>query len=546
MTRLSFRPHAPAAALAVQVIVLLSCKSVHLASAALLTGVADHDTAAASTVTRGGRHRHLRRAGSVPNGIVTAPMIGGAGFRDSPAAVNVWEGRPNPVIQDLEPVAPMDRVDSAEVPSFTRSVPLSPDGRLQVRSTDHAIPDWVPKYLHPQPFPRKEDTDAAEWDGIMIPIEDRRVVANGDQMRQDHQPDYPLVAPGDALAHGHVYPTAAQDQIGHDYARFIDQVVDRARSQGGLLASDASFACADTDQDGKISPTEFEAELIGRQNKTSEEAQVLWGKYHFSEEETMSKADYLRLTRSGFDLGQQFINRTDIASVMNPTGEVDKGFFGAGAACPEGHYATAIRLKIMPYDPNADNSAMNSVGVRCDDGATLQSIEGPDGEWTNWAECPAGQFIYGARVHSQAYNPSGDNSALSNLMLFCRTTSFNASSELVVYADGNISNSSSGSGSSFPGGWGQDLKCGEDSGLLCGVQARVWFEETGAGCSATAANGTTPDNMGITNLRLICCTDTVDCSAVCSAAVAAANQTGNATVDPASSPACTACQAKAR
>eukprot|EP00971_Amphidinium_carterae_P336075 6472237-Amphidinium_carterae.1 len=173
-------------------------------------------------------------------GVARGPSIGGAGFRDSPAAINVWSSRPNPVIQDLEPIAPLDRVrssayqptsryqeqscqtrpqrfgekrvarrgspfrndgaiiaskagravhdllqvDRTHVPSLTSSVPLSPTGSLEVQSAGHAHPDWVPDYLHPHPFPHERGPQE-EWDGIIIPIEDRNVVANGDQLRQN-------------------------------------------------------------------------------------------------------------------------------------------------------------------------------------------------------------------------------------------------------------------------------------------------------------------------------------------------------------------------
>mmetsp|Transcript_43523 Transcript_43523/g.100178 ORF Transcript_43523/g.100178 Transcript_43523/m.100178 type:complete len:500 (-) Transcript_43523:39-1538(-) len=463
---------------------------------------------------------HLRRshAADLPPGVARGPSIGGAGFRDSPAAINVWSSRPNPVIQDLEPIAPLDRVDRTHVPSLTSSVPLSPTGSLEVQSAGHAHPDWVPDYLHPHPFPHERGPQE-EWDGIIIPIEDRNVVANGDQLRQNRLPDYPVVAPGDALAHGHVHPVAIGDQISYPDARFIDQVVSRSKLQGGLLSSQASFLCADTDADGKISPQEFEAITVGEQGKTNEESQVLWGKYHFSEEDTMSQADFVRLMASGFDLGQEFINRTDLSSVKTMQG-VDKGYWGAGAACPDGKYATGMRLKMMPLDPTADNSALNSVSLRCDDGAEIQSVEGPDGAWSDWVECPAGEYIYGARIKSEALQTSGDNLALSNVVIFCRTKSFNGSSEFEVYSE---------NATSFPGGWGSDMKCSEGGkGLLCAVQARVWYEPEGA-CGKDA-NATSPDNMGLTNLRLICCTDTADCAAVCGGS--------NGT----SSAACAACQ----
>eukprot|EP00971_Amphidinium_carterae_P069779 1380878-Amphidinium_carterae.1 len=141
-------------------------------------------------------------------------------------------------------------------------------------------------------------------------------------------------------------------------------------------------------------------------------------------------------------------------SIAKPPQGVDKGYWGAGAACPDGNVFARLHVVAATASlqrANAkDNSALNSVSLRCDDGAEIQSVEGPDGHWgqlielisphfatlmalvlsawssdlmycsrclprgawSDWVECPAGEYIYGARIKSEALQTSGDNLAL--------------------------------------------------------------------------------------------------------------------------------------
>mmetsp|Transcript_17793 Transcript_17793/g.55830 ORF Transcript_17793/g.55830 Transcript_17793/m.55830 type:complete len:207 (-) Transcript_17793:56-676(-) len=186
----------------------------------------------------------------------------------------------------------------------------------------------------------------------------------------------------------------------------------------------------------------------------------------------------------------------EITSVllMVPPGAAAQGFWGSGAACPSGQYVTGARLKVMPNSPGADNTGLNAVGLRCSCGTEVQSIEGPDGAWTEWADCGPGQMVYGFRAQAEVGLAVGDSTGLAGLEFLCRTPDLSTFSRLQFKDKAVIGTVSAG--------WTPELMC-PARGMVCGLQANV-LRDQGAG-----------DDMGVTDVRVYCCNNQVDCSGVC-------------------------------
>ncbi|CAK0910010.1 unnamed protein product [Prorocentrum cordatum] len=456
----------------------------------------------------------------------TWPVWFGSSFDDSPVSVNPFSSdfssRLGHLIGNQFPTAPLDRVDRAHVASATGVVPMAPGG---VRESARApmVNDFVSKYSHPSKkrngigtnvrsparMPRRPqecvcavsssgpDTFPGErrvqsgmdLDAVpVIPLEKKEIVPSTDKLRTpffahddvpwlrgwDPKPsdNYPLTAPGDKLKDG-TSPVAYHDEIPEQVAKFIHQVHDRKTRRDVVAHQNKDFASADLDNDSLVSYEEYVGELVSRQNKTALEAKQLWETYHSADSEEMTRDEWTRLARAGFSVGS--IQRLDVENVLDPVPEaVAAGFWGSGAECPSGTYVSGARLKVMETAPGVDNSGLNRVGLRCTDGSEAESIEGPDGEWTQWADCPQGQRVYAIRVRSLAVSKGRDNSGINGLEFVCRATSMSAFTRLrfggdlqarpgVVVASGPVA---------IGGGWSREQRCALNQ-AVCGLQANV-------------------------------------------------------------------------
>jgi hypothetical protein len=389
--------------------------------------------------------------------------------------------------------------------------------------------DFLNKYTHPMLFPgERRLNDGMDLKSYpVIPLEDKEIIASHDTLRSpilagadtdaprpfryDPNPldNYPLVAPGDRLAAGGKYPAAHLDEIPERVARFIHQVRDKSMRYKTISHHNKDYHNMDTDNDTKISYEEYVEELVGRQNKTQLEAKRLWDRFHTTrDDEDMSKEDFERLARTGFSVGS--LRRADVSRVLDPAPEsVAMGFWGSGAECPESTYVTGARLKIQPKRLHHDNTGLNRVGLRCSDGSEASSIEGPDGEWTKWADCPRGQRIYAIRVRSHTVSLGRDYSGINGMEFVCRATSMSDFTRLrfgdglvekdgVVVAPGPVAKG---------GGWSPEKKCGLNE-AVCGLQANVDRENS------------LGDEKGIVDLRVFCCSAPFVCTDVCAGELA--------------------------
>lgn len=464
----------------------------------------------------------------------TWPVWFGSSFDESPVSGNPFSSdfssRLDHLIGDQFPTAPLDRVDRAHVRSATGVVPMAPNG---VKESDRApmVNDFVSKYAHPDTFPGERRIQSGmDLDSVpVIPLEDKEIVPSADKLRTplfahenlpylrewDLNPsdNYPLTAPGDKLQHG-VSPVAYHDEVPEKVARFIHQVHDRRIRWDVVAHQNKDFANVDLDNDTLISYEEYVDELVKRQNKTDLEAKQLWETYHSADSEEMTPDEWTHLARDGFNVGS--LQRLDIENVIDPVPEAAAaGFWGSGAECPSGAYVSGSRLKVMSTVSGADNSGLNRIGLRCTDGSEVDSIEGPDGEWTQWADCPQGQRVYAIRVRSLLVSKGRDNSAINGLEFVCRATNMSAFTRLrfggdlqarpgVVVAPGPVA---------LGGGWSREQRCALNQ-AVCGLQANV---------DSAGVNGT-GDNKGIVDLRVFCCSAPIVCTDVCAGAQAQSMQ----------------------
>lgn len=439
---------------------------------------------------------------------------GGYTFDDSPATFNWWSApKPYPFLRNMNPTAPFDAVDVVHQDKLSGAGPLAPNQahRMEPPPENMMPMDYVPPYLNPATFPAEKKVHDAH--PINIPMGQREMVAYADKIRPYGRletrvgKNYPLVAPADGTNQG-PYPVAYADRVPVQYARFYDQVYDRKVGLEAVTDVDNLFHKVDIDKDGSISAEEYNQEVEGRQKKTTPQAEALWAIYKKDNSADMSEGDFKQLAKTGFDVGQEFIARKDIASIIEAEAGSNLGFWGAGVACPDGHFVNAVRLKVMPLEEGADNSALNAIGLKCDDGTEITSAEGADGTWSDWGECPEGEFVYGFRARAQGYDKSVDNTGVNDLMFQCRSKDMTSMKE-VRFGDpqtlaGMDRNAVIANGAtSSEGGWSGESTCG-NHGLNCGIQVRLRVEQ-----------GEEGDDMGITDLRFFCCVSPVDCSTVC-------------------------------
>jgi hypothetical protein len=486
------------------------------------------------------RGRNPRPVGnSQPPFQIIAGHYFGLTFRDDPFAVNIWGKGGSEVVENIDPVAPFDSMDKPYHAIDLRPTNLRLSGAAPVEpghtraAIGYTSPDYVPPYLHPRPFPdaTEEAAAAKARDAIVIPIGERDVQAHEDRLRDPRFPfrqleAYPLTAPADRISPG-PYPLAPIDRVPKHYDQFVAQSMRRAASSSDLKSDLALFDRVDQDKDTAISAEEFKAEVQNHQGKTEAQEQALWKQYHNTPDPDMTKDEFVKLAETGFDLGQEFVPRKDIMLKLNTPLPSHMGYWGGGAGCPNGTYITGARIKVKPNSPvSGDNTAMNCINFKCSDGSVLKTVEGPDGDWTDWAECLQGQTVYSVSVRIEAYSTGLDNTGINDIMFKCRSPGHLDATTLMfgentpqqdqsgfVFVDGKYVPRSQttvddktvvvGKGKvGGQGGWSDEMTCGTN-GAMCGGQGRLLNEPD------------TKDNAGLTEYRFFCCNLPLNCAGPC-------------------------------
>lgn len=460
----------------------------------------------------------------------------GHSFDDSMFAWNPWEkstAHQAVGLDDLNPVAPYDRVDITKSRSLVNAAPVAPRDRSQSVAS-YMPPDYIAPYSNPRYFPAEHPEEALKVDesnGLPNDMRDRQLLVKADVLRPggvlrrtlDPKGVYPLAAPGDQLLPG-PYAHSTEDRVPQETARFLSQNFER--SLKGEEATQLSQAAASTDAngDGAIEFAEWQQEVVGRQGKTDLEATTLWNQFHKGKLTVMTLAEFEAAAASGYDLGQEFVQR-DLATVVQLSQSIEQGYWGTGCVCPNGTFVSGAMIKVMPTTLSADNTGINGVKFKCSDGSEVQTAEGPDGAWTQVAECPAGQLAFEVEARYEAFQAGQDNSALNDLRFRCRSTDLSASSELafgaplagedkyVLVGNSYVLQSQAGPNAggiiygagqvATEGGWSEDLSCGAED-MLCGAQVRIF-----------TAQDAKEDSMGVTDARFFCCKKPLDCAPVC-------------------------------
>jgi len=454
------------------------------------------------------------------------PTWGGRSFSDSIANINPWtKTRSAPVVQDLEPTAPFDRVNKEEgswASTILGAAPKAPTdefdslGYAPVLRSDNVSPD-----LQVHTFPADQERPDERTSSI-IPMQDRELVASADKLRPAYawrgSGNYPLVAPADRTIsskqkiygwmggpdESERWPVGSTDRVGDKFSKFFDQLHNREQRRQEANALEKAYNAADVDKDGTISREEYDKMLMEGQNKTQEEAEQLWSRYHLSEDRGITRSEYKHLAQDGFDLGA--ISRKDISSVISLPGAPHTGFWGSGAKCPEGSYVSGAKLKVMSLDEKGDDSALNALSFRCTDGTEVRTAEGPAGAWTAWALCPQGQHVFSVRARSHPFRKGQDNVALATVELGCRRPDLMEISRLKFAAEApavSRENEIVGIGpAAAGGGWTKEYMCGSKD-AICGAQAHIIRDQGQA------------DDMGVADLRFYCCASPVDCTEAC-------------------------------
>ncbi|CAE7557875.1 unnamed protein product [Symbiodinium pilosum] len=449
--------------------------------------------AAAPQKARTSLRQVAHEAHSVANpGALGPPRLFGRSFHDAPVGNGDWVNHKQKifVIGDMDPTAPMDRLDGeAQHASVTGAKPAAPAGErlpLLEDGTPPMAPDWMPsKKIRQRTFPQQPprgNSGVGEGGGLdnpagaspLINMEKRRLIGKPDRLRpkigppvvgslkrelfDDPASNYPLMAPKDRLASGEVEAVATVDRVPAYLSRYLEQRVNLDQRRLAQKRLEEEWERADVNKDGVVSNEEFSLELHDRQGKSADEIERLWQRYHQSEDEFMTKSEFLRLARTGYDLGT--ISRNDVSTMMTPENMKGLGYWGSGATCPAGAYVTGVQIKKMKAlpSPSVDDSGVNALKFQCSDGTKVQTAEGPDGEWSNWTQCPTGQAVYSFRSQGRPPRNGLDNAGIAGLEFSCRAYDLSAVSKL------SLANAEAA--------WSEELRCPPGE-TVCGAQANL-------------------------------------------------------------------------
>ena len=115
----------------------------------------------------------------------------------------------------------------------------------------------------------------------------------------------------------------------------------------------------------------------------------------------------------------------NIKSSVDRNGEWAKDF----SICPQGHKLIGFRTRIQAdQGRNKDDTATNTIQMKCSDGKELKSLEGNLGDWLKntffkdgWQSCGTGRYICGlsTQIHSPGFRETGDFTSLNNFEFYC-------------------------------------------------------------------------------------------------------------------------------
>lgn len=111
---------------------------------------------------------------------------------------------------------------------------------------------------------------------------------------------------------------------------------------------------------------------------------------------------------------------TQTAAGLIPSGGGGQtGSWQGYSTCPPGRHITAMRLQVEGSQGPADDTAANTLKVRCSDGTTELSHSSPGwGGWSGWVSCPVGTAVCAFKVKIEQPG-AADPTALNDIELAC-------------------------------------------------------------------------------------------------------------------------------
>lgn len=102
------------------------------------------------------------------------------------------------------------------------------------------------------------------------------------------------------------------------------------------------------------------------------------------------------------------------------------GVWGTFDNCTAGTFVQAFQLKTEAYQGSGDDTALNGIRFYCgvrNSGSYTSVITSTEGGWGTWGSvfsCGFGRGdIYGFQLNVEPYRESGDDTATNNLRVFC-------------------------------------------------------------------------------------------------------------------------------
>ncbi|XP_045597700.2 vitelline membrane outer layer protein 1 homolog [Procambarus clarkii] len=79
----------------------------------------------------------------------------------------------------------------------------------------------------------------------------------------------------------------------------------------------------------------------------------------------------------------------------------------------------AFRLRVESHQGSGDDTAADSLDMRCETGEELTGGGNSWGTWGSWQTCPSGQVICGLQTRVEKEQGKGDDTALNDVTIYC-------------------------------------------------------------------------------------------------------------------------------
>ena len=176
------------------------------------------------------------------------------------------------------------------------------------------------------------------------------------------------------------------------------------------------------------------------------------------------------------------------------------GTWGSWSSCSNRGYVVAFHLLIKPYTVLSDNSALNGIGLLCNDNTWKTSSVGQHGYWNIPLYCSAGKYIVGFRLNSQngISNQELNYFKFNYLYSLIGRDNYGATDLQMVCNDGRVLSYSSRLSLAYLGVWGNWFNC--SVGHICEIRALV---------DSSIVNSLTffqkLDYTGLNSVQFTCC-----------------------------------------